>query len=137
MKNTFAHTYIGLDRNRNFWHDGWVILALLAARHCVWPNVVNHEEEELRLLLKQLVDRYGHLSSNDEFDGTVWHWPKSLKSNDDNVRCCGDNILLYAITRSLEWAPGGLAEYHGTGSFARLAIAIGYRRTELNLKIYY
>jgi len=137
----------------------------------VWPNVVNHEEEELRLLLKQLVDRYGHLSSNDEFDGTVWHWPKSLKSNDDNVRCCGDNVLLYAITRSLEWAPGGLAEYHSgfwdfvdlltsrendglasmadvykqvrlhpnkkTGSFARLAIAIGYRRTEMNIKIYY
>jgi len=69
----YIRTYIGLDRNRNFWHDGWVILALSAARHCVWPDVVNHGEEELQLLLNQLVDRYGHLSSNDEFDGTVWH----------------------------------------------------------------
>ena len=105
-------TYIGLNRNRNFWHDGWVLLSLSAARYCVWPDLEDHGETELQRLLEKVVERYGHADSNGMLDGTVWHWPKSLKENDDNVRYCGDNALLYAITRNLNWAPAiGLEKY--------------------------
>jgi hypothetical protein len=105
-------TYIGLNRNRNFWHDGWVLLSLSAARYCLYRDLEDHGETELRKLLERIVKRYSHSDSNGTFDGTVWHWPQSLKGDADNVRYCGDNVLLYAITRSLDWAPDiGLGKY--------------------------
>jgi hypothetical protein len=58
----------------------------------------------LQSLWKRLLALYGHLDpTTHAFDGTVWHWPKSLKQSaaDGNVRYCGDNALLYAITRNL------------------------------------
>ena len=109
-----VRTYIGLDRNRNFWHDGWVVLALISARQYAWPtdDAYNpHGENELRDLLDRLICRYGHRNAQHDFDGTVWHWPVAQKAKDENVRYCGDNVMLYAITRRLDWAPGGLAEY--------------------------
>jgi hypothetical protein len=105
-------TYIGLNRNRNFWHDGWVLLSLSAARYCLYRDLEDHGETELRKLLERILKRYSHSDSNGTFDGTVWHWPQSLKGDADNVRYCGDNVLLYAITRSLDWAPDiGLGKY--------------------------
>jgi hypothetical protein len=111
-----ASAYIGLGYKRNFWHDAWVMLALIMARKYAWPNDANHGEEPLRLLLHELVDRYGNLmddSANGNFDGTVWHWEKSLKNGytNGNSRYCNENALLYAMTRTLDWCPGGLSEY--------------------------
>ena len=114
-----ARSYIGIERNRNFWHDGWVLLALVCARTIVWSQDPNNGECELRLLFERLLMRYGHLSNSDSndngssgIDGTVWHWAKSLKPDEihGNVRYCGDNALLYAIICKLNWAPeGGLS----------------------------
>jgi hypothetical protein len=112
-----TRSYIGFDRNRNFWHDAWVILALLMARRYLWPNDANHGEEPLRLLVQEMVDRYGRILGSgdvdDKFDGTIWHWERSLKDGHagGNVRYCGDNTLLYAMTRTLNWCPGGLSQY--------------------------
>jgi len=106
-----ARSYLGINRNRNFWHDGWVLLALTCARTHVWPKDPNIGESELRLLLQSLIRRYGHSSGNDKeirsFDGTIWHWDHSLKpdTNSGNVRYCGDNALLYAIIRNINWIP--------------------------------
>lgn len=109
-----SRTYIGLDRNQNFWHDGWVLLALVSAREYLWSQDKSQGEIELRLLLTQFLDRYGHKDpATDEFDGTVWHWSTEQKkgTEEGNVKYCGDNALLFAITRELGWAPGGLKKY--------------------------
>jgi hypothetical protein len=94
-----TRSYMGLNRNRNFWHDGWVMLALTCARH-----YISSSPQELQSLWKRLLALYGHLDPMTLApDGTVWHWPTSLKQSaaDGNVRFCGDNALLYAITRNL------------------------------------
>jgi hypothetical protein len=122
-----ARTYIGLDRNRNFWHDGWPLLALTLAREYAWPSSNDDDDdsssssslgqEELGRIFQRLVDRYGHLkvdddndkdgssssSTSSDWDGTVWHWERSFKPDvsSGNVRYCGDNALLYAIARNL------------------------------------
>lgn len=111
-----ARSYIGINRNRNFWHEGWVLLALISARQYVWPEAGDQKpgEDQLRALFSGLVSRYGRMvpnasGSGEQFDGTVWHWATSQKKDTEsgNVRYCGDNALLYAITRGMEWAPGG------------------------------
>lgn len=107
-------TYLGLDRNRNFWHDGWSMLALTMARQHSWLNNPTQCEQELQLLFSKLLQRYGHVDSNDDFDGTVWHWPHASKSNADNERYCGDNALLYAICRNsspTQWNKGGFWDF--------------------------
>jgi hypothetical protein len=102
-----ARSYIGLNRNRNFWHDGWPLLALICARRYAWRDDPKFGEEELRQLFQKIVDRYGQFGTCDDFDGTVWHWPRAFKPDtaSGNVRYCGDNALLYAIARNLNWAP--------------------------------
>jgi hypothetical protein len=125
-----ARSYIGLERNRNFWHDGWTLLALTLAREYAWPSSNDDDDddddasssgssvgqEELGRIFQRLVDRYGHLkvvddkdgsssttSSSSYWDGTVWHWERSFKPDvaSGNVRYCGDNALMYAIARNL------------------------------------
>lgn len=92
-----SRTYLGIDRNRNFWHEGLVFLALAsAAQDCnnIWP--MDTREGYLHTLWNDLMKRY-----NAE-DG-IWHWPiseKDIKSK-NNVRYCGDNALCYAIRRKL------------------------------------
>jgi hypothetical protein len=100
--NPWARAYIGIDRQRNFWHDAWVCLALSRAR----GYAAGHTDLALRSLLTQLVGLYGGP------DGTVWHWPLERKGTEENVRYCGDNALLHAICAELEWAP----EPQGSGS---------------------
>lgn len=106
-----ARSYINLTRNRNFWHDGWVVLALLGAEQ---RGYLEEEEQiQIRELVHELVLRYGHSSSsssdddNEEaeelYDGTLWHWSNSLKPNENNVRYCGDNALWYAIRQNLKY----------------------------------
>jgi hypothetical protein len=91
-----ATTYIGLERNRNFWHDGWVLLALISARKYLRPIDSNGVEWE------GLIQKYGHCSWSDSlFDGTVWHWDPRFKDDASNVRYCGDNALAYAIAQKL------------------------------------
>jgi hypothetical protein len=106
-----TRSYIGINRNRNFWHDGWVMLALTCARRYI-------SQQELQSLWKRLLALYGHLDPTTlTFDGTVWHWPTSLKQSatDGNVRYCGDNALLYAITRNLN--DEGLDSLYGFWDF--------------------
>ena len=94
-----TRSYIGLDRNRNFWHDGWVLLALVCARHQELSL-----QERLPGIWNTMLARYQHLdSTTGTYDGTVWHWPTSLKAGWDegNVQYSCDNALLYAITRGL------------------------------------
>lgn len=92
-----TRSYIGLDRNRNFWHDGWVLLALISARRVAWPNDPDHGQDELQSIYSRLLGRYAVEGA----EGTVWHWARSQKKNSENVRYCGDNALLFAISRSL------------------------------------
>jgi hypothetical protein len=75
-----AMTYIGIERNRNFWHDGWVVLALISARKYLWPMDSNGLELLLQTLRRGLSYKYGHYSSSSpgstadlssSFDGTV------------------------------------------------------------------
>jgi hypothetical protein len=105
-----ARAYIGLDRNRNFWHDGWILLAISCARKYLWPSDSSHGETQLQAMMQGLLNLYGHndnkgntssTSSTTLFDGTIWHWPKLLKDDESNVRYCGDNALLYAISRTI------------------------------------
>lgn len=108
-----TRSYIGLDRNRNFWHDGWVMLALAcAARQEVWywPSLKpQFGDKQLQCLFDRLTDRYGHLEDTDEYAqcDTVWHWARSMKPDEGsgNVRYCGDNALLYAIMQNLDTTP--------------------------------
>jgi len=108
-----AKTYLGLKRNRNFWHDGWTFLALIKAREFLWPLDTNHGEAQLLVMWENLVSMYGCTSTNTnttgeedaktglDTDGTFWHWPRALKSDSYNVRYCGDNALAFAIRRNL------------------------------------
>lgn len=108
-----AKTYLGLDRNRNFWHDGWTILALIKAREYIWPLDTNHGELQLLAMWNSMVDMYGsnaHDGEAEGFDGTFWHWPRELKDDLDNVRYCGNNALAFAIRRNL-----GLSSSTGEG----------------------
>ena len=104
---TDAKSYLGLNRNRNFWHDGWVLLSLVHARDYLWPNDNDRGQAPLMSMWKGLVQLYAHenasfVTNNDSsFDGTIWHWPTSLKDPDQNVRYSGDNALAYAICRKL------------------------------------
>jgi hypothetical protein len=91
-----AKNYLGLDRNRNFWHDGWTVLSLVKARKYLWPSDTNYGEIQLDSIWQALIDMYGTGS-----DGTVWHWPKEQKNDSSNVRYCGDNSLAHAIKRNL------------------------------------
>ena len=125
---TNAKSYLGLDRNRNFWHDGWTFLALLKARDYAWPASASDSdsdtdrtatqhgsngEAQLQSMWKGLEEMYGCSDSNGIATGTIWHWPKELKGGDDdgdastttnnnNVRYCGDNALAHAIRRNLD-----------------------------------
>jgi len=91
-----AKNYLGLDRNRNFWHDGWTVLSLVKARKYLWPSDTNYGEIKLDSIWQALIDMYGTGS-----DGTVWHWPKEQKNDSSNVRYCGDNSLAHAIKRTI------------------------------------
>ena len=103
-----AKSYLGLDRNRNFWHDGWTFLALLKAReHISWPSSsadsngnINHGESELVTMWHDLLEIY-ECKSSTASSGVVWHWPQELKDENSNVRYCGDNVLAHAIRRNL------------------------------------
>ena len=92
-----AMSYLGLDRNRNFWHDGWTFLSLIKAREYLWPLDTNHGEAQLNSIWEGLNDMYGNS------DETVWHWERALKNDSSNVRYCGDNALAHAIKRNLNY----------------------------------
>lgn len=104
-----ARTYLHLKRNRNFWHDGWVLLALIRAHRHLWPNDSNYGEEQFQTMWRGLLERYAHEKSSsmttkgdcNSFDGTLWHWSLHQKSPQHNVRYCGDNVLAFAICRNL------------------------------------
>jgi hypothetical protein len=112
-----AQTYRNLNRNCNFWHEGWVLLALIRARKVIWPHDTDYGELQLHELWNAFLQRYGHANcrqqlrddDNDDpdsaaavmFDGTVWHWDLQLKSPEHNIRYCGDNVLAFAICRNL------------------------------------
>ena len=115
-----ATTYIGLKRNRNFWHDGWVLLSLIQAYDYLQRLEYNLEDcitnvsldgdklsfEVLQILYTDMINRYGHHSGDgtvdESFDGTVWHWSPAERDDASNVRYCGDNVLFYAIRHRLE-----------------------------------
>ena len=113
-ESDIARSYLGIERNRNFWHDGWVALALVSCgRQCpeCWPgkNVHAHDiQKQLGLLVDRLHGRYcGNAATTD----TIWHWATSEKPNIEsgNVHYCGDNALWYAINRICqEWDPNML-----------------------------
>lgn len=93
-----SQTYINLNRNRNFWHEGWAMLALVQAREYTWPNGNDddlHGASQLEELWQGLLDRYGDSS------GTIWHWATADKEPSHNVRYCGDNALAFCIGRNL------------------------------------
>jgi hypothetical protein len=100
-----ATTYIGLERNRNFWHDGWVLLALISAPKFLSPI----DSNAVMPAWEGLIQKYGHCSSSggadSTFDGTLWHWDPRFKDDAFNVRYCGDNALAYAIQRKLVHQP--------------------------------
>ena len=99
-------TYIGLERNRNLWHDGWVALALVSCAKThpdCFPEKLR-ARQQVGSLLERLRDVYF-----DGGSGTMWHWPKAQKSGHEsgNVRYCGDNALWYAISRARRQHSGG------------------------------
>ena len=103
-----AQTYLGLNRNRNFWHEGWVMLALTLARDYIWP--MDTQEGCLKILWKGLQERYtianAAATSTDQENGTgatIRHWPVSEKDIEYNVRYCGDNALAHAIRRNMRF----------------------------------
>lgn len=107
-------TYIGLERNRNLWHDGWVALALVScAQTCpdCWPEG-SDAQSQVGLLLDRLREVY-----TDEESGTMWHWPTAQKpgKKNGNVRYAGDNALWYAICRG--WRQGSNDTYHSFWDF--------------------
>lgn len=116
-----AKNYLGLDRNRNFWHDGWTFLALVKARQYLWPLDTNHGEAELDAMWNTLVDMYRLTGSGsaDCCDGTIWHWPHEMKDELSNVRYCGDNALAFAIRRNLALAGSGSVTGDGEEEFWR------------------
>uniref|UniRef100_A0A7S4AQS0 Uncharacterized protein n=1 Tax=Pseudo-nitzschia australis TaxID=44445 RepID=A0A7S4AQS0_9STRA len=108
-----AQTYLGLNRNRNFWHEGWVMLALTLAREYIWP--IDTQEGCLKTLWKSLQERYTITNTataaatttitgqEDGTGATIWHWAMSEKDIEYNVRYCGDNALAYAIRRNMRF----------------------------------
>ena len=101
-----ARTYLGINRNRNFWHEGWAILALSCAHEYVWP--MDTREGHLQLLWNGIEKLYTTSSSidgegNNDVGYTIYHWPISEKDVKLNVRYCGDNTLAYAIRRSMRY----------------------------------
>jgi len=116
-----AKSYLGLNRNRNFWHDGWTLLALIQARRYLWPLDIDHGEVQLVTMWKELMDTYGNYSASTagaSYDGTVWHWPQKLKDDLSNVRYCGDNALASAIRRNID-AEGSSGDEEGFSRFIR------------------
>ena len=100
-----AQTYLGMKRNQNFWHEGWVMLALSSARDYIniWP--MDARDGHLKMIWSGLMERYTATDGNTR-GGTIWHWPLSQKDvNSGNVRYCGDNVLAFAIRRSLRISP--------------------------------
>jgi hypothetical protein len=89
-----ARTYLHLDRNRNFWHDGWTALALVQAREYIWPDEEDHGSSQLEALWQGSLARYEHLTKG-ESDGTIWHWATAFKEPSQNVRYCGDNYCFF------------------------------------------
>ena len=106
-----ARTYMHLDRNRNFWHEGWTALALVQAREYVWPDEDDHGASRIEALWKGSLARYEHLTKG-ESDGTIWHWATADKEPSQNVRYCGDNALAFCIHRKL-----GLSDQGGFWDF--------------------
>jgi len=102
-----ARTYLGVRRNRNFWHEGWVVLALISAREYIWP--MDSQEGHLKILWNSLMKQYTNSTAitsatkigqdYDNVNTTIWHWDLSEKDVESNVRYCGDNALAYAIHR--------------------------------------
>jgi len=106
-----SQTYLGLNRNRNFWHEGFVMLALTSARDYIWP--MDTQEGSLKILWNGLMERYTTTDTttttttttgkdNYTVSTTVWHWALSEKDIEYNVRYCGDNALAYAIRRNMQ-----------------------------------
>jgi len=106
-KLSTARTYLGINRNHNFWHEGWTILALSCAREYVWP--MDTREGHLQLLWNGIEKLYTTSSPSigekvsEDVDYTIYHWPISEKDINSNVRYCGDNKLAYAIRRSMRY----------------------------------
>lgn len=108
-----AQTYVGLNRNRNFWHESWVLLSLIRAERIlqqqqeeekgssITDNGSRPSHDGLVALWQGLLERYGHKDDDDGWDGTVWHWSTDQKDEASNVRYCGDNALAHAIVRNL------------------------------------
>jgi hypothetical protein len=91
-----ATTYMGLERNRNFWHEGWVLLALShVKKHPKWRTSRTVNDETLNEIGNGLTKMYG-------MDGSIWHWPTASKDSSSNVRYCGDNAMAHAIQRNLQ-----------------------------------
>ena len=93
-----VRTYIGLDRNRNLWHDGWVILALASCANLqpdCWPEQ-SDATRQVGSSLDRLRDVY-----RDEVSSNMWHWPKAKKrgAEEGNVKYCCDNALVHALER--------------------------------------
>eukprot|EP00560_Eucampia_antarctica_P005798 CAMPEP_0197837404 /NCGR_PEP_ID=MMETSP1437-20131217/32050_1 /TAXON_ID=49252 ORGANISM="Eucampia antarctica, Strain CCMP1452" /NCGR_SAMPLE_ID=MMETSP1437 /ASSEMBLY_ACC=CAM_ASM_001096 /LENGTH=432 /DNA_ID=CAMNT_0043444421 /DNA_START=559 /DNA_END=1857 /DNA_ORIENTATION=- len=110
-----AKSYVGLDRNRNFWHDGWTFLSLIKASEYLWPLDTNHGEAQLDSIWQGLTDMYGNN------DGTVWHWERALKNDSSNVRYCGDNALAHAIERNLKLGRHNTQNMEGDGFWKFIA----------------
>jgi hypothetical protein len=106
-----ARTYMYLDRNRNFWHEGWTALALVQAREYIWPDEDDHGASRLEALWQGVLARYECLTKG-ESDGTIWHWATADKEPSKNVRYCGDNALAFSIRRNL-----GLSDEGGFWDF--------------------
>lgn len=74
-----AQTYLGLNRNRNFWHEGWVMLALTSAKEYIWPT--DAQERCLQILWNGLMGRYtivdatatGQTNIHVCKNNTIWH----------------------------------------------------------------
>ena len=92
-------SYINMSRRRNFWHDGWVMIALICATDMI--SNTNKNQKQLQSIYRSLISRYGHVDDDGKFDGTIMHWGKDEKKKVDNVRYCGDNALFHAMTRLL------------------------------------
>jgi hypothetical protein len=95
-----ARTYMHLDRNRNFWHEGWAVLALVQAREYIWPDEADHGASRLEALWQRVSARYEHWTKGVS-DGMIWHWATADKEPSQNVRYCGDNALAFCIRRNL------------------------------------
>jgi hypothetical protein len=92
-----ATTYMGLERNRNFWHEGWALLALSRVnKHPKCRKSHTVSDEVLNEMWNGLAKMYGMDG------GSIWHWPTASKDSSSNVRYCGDNAMAHAIQRNLQ-----------------------------------